>query len=186
VEQDWLQRFKNLGRGLHRHEESLEHLRCALDFSKLKKNLTCGDGAQENSRQHVSKQFNENMQRNRHFMQLPILAIMYLGRQELPFGHGNFEELLRVLSMSPGYLQEHYKQIKTVFADKTIQKDLVDSISQYIDEHVEKGNPRVQFFFNSSGEHLRRCPKPPVQRHRQIRQFLGKVSGTLLGLSRWF
>jgi hypothetical protein len=138
--------LKNLGRGLHRHEESLEHLRCALDFSKLKKNLTCGDGAQENSRQHVSKQFNENMQRNRHFMQLPILAIMYLGRQELPFGHGNFEELLRVLSMSPGYLQEHYKQIKTVFADKTIQNDLVDSISQYIDEHVEKEIQESKFY----------------------------------------
>ncbi|CAH1364254.1 unnamed protein product, partial [Tenebrio molitor] len=71
---------------------------------------------------------------------------MYLGRQELPFGHGNFEELLRVLSMSPGYLQEHYKQIKTVFADKTIQKDLVDSISQYIDEHVEKEIQESNFF----------------------------------------
>ncbi|KAH0809750.1 hypothetical protein GEV33_013041 [Tenebrio molitor] len=163
--------LKNLGRGLHRHEESLEHLRCALDFSKLKKNLTCKDGAQENSRQHVSKQFNENMHRNRHFMQLPILAIMYLGRQELPFGHGNFEELLRVLSMSPGYLQEHYQQIKMVFADKTIQKDLVDSISQYIDEHVEKEIQESNFY--------------SIQ-VEDISDVVQSPHGTLLGLSRWF
>ncbi|KAH0812134.1 hypothetical protein GEV33_010657 [Tenebrio molitor] len=137
--------LKNVSRSLHRHEASLEHIGCALGFLKLKKNLTCGDGAQENSRQHV-KQFNENVQRNRQFMQLPILAILYLGRQELPFGHGNFEELLRVLSMSPGYAQEHCKQIKTVFADKTIQNDLVECISQYIDEHVEKEIQESKFY----------------------------------------
>lgn len=92
-------------------------------------------------------------------MQLPILAVLYLGKQELAFRghdeslsssyHGNFKELLETyVPISPVDLQEHYKKIKTVFAgnSKTIQNEIIDCISQYLDEFVEDGIKEAKFF----------------------------------------
>ena len=144
--------FGNVTRALSKHEGSSEHMLCALSFSKLKKNLsTIEDALKENSRLYI-KHFNDNVRLNRRFMHLPIRAVLYLGKQELAFrGHheelssinrGNFKELLETfVSISPVDIQEHYKKISPVFAgnSKTIQNEIIDCISQYIDEHVAKG-----------------------------------------------
>ena len=92
-------------------------------------------------------------------MHLPIRAVLYLGKQELAFrGHheelssinrGNFKELLETfVSISPVNIQEHYKKILPVFASnsKTIQNEIIDCISQYIDEHIAKEIKDSTFF----------------------------------------
>nr|CAI5829018.1 unnamed protein product [Callosobruchus analis] len=152
--------FGNVTRALRKHEGSADHMRSALGFSKLKKNLTTieDDALCENSRLYI-KQFNENVQLNRRFMELPIRVVLYLGKQELAFnGHdegissdnyGNFKELLQVfISMSPVDIQQHYKKIASVFADnfKTIQNEIIDCIATYIDEYVEKEIKDCRFF----------------------------------------
>lgn len=77
--------FANVTRALHKHEGSTEHIRCALAFSRLRKNLTSiEDALQENSRLYITR-FNENVTLNRRFMQLPIRAALFLGKQELAF-----------------------------------------------------------------------------------------------------
>lgn len=109
----------NVTRGCRKHEASLGHIRCALMFAELKKNLsTIEDALRENSRLYI-KQFNDNVLLNRRFMQLAICAAIYLGKQELAFrGHnesecsenrGNFKELLdNFISISPADIQLHY------------------------------------------------------------------------------
>ncbi|KAF2891075.1 hypothetical protein ILUMI_15098, partial [Ignelater luminosus] len=77
--------FGNVTGGPHKHEDTIEHMRGALGFSQLKKNLSnIKDALKENSRLYV-KGFNKNVQLNRRFMQLPIHAMLYLGKQELAF-----------------------------------------------------------------------------------------------------
>lgn len=151
--------FGNVTRALHKHESSSEHMRCALGLSKMKKNLsTIADALRENSRLYI-KQFNEKVQLNRRFMKLPILAVLYLGKQELPFhGHnedvlsnnrGNFKELLDAfISISPADIQQHYKKIKAVFAgnSKIIQNEIINCITQYIEDYVENEIKESPFF----------------------------------------
>lgn len=52
------------------------------------------------------------------------------------------------VSISPADIQEHYKIISTVFAgnSKTIQNEIVDCISQYIDEYVKNEIDECKFF----------------------------------------
>lgn len=151
--------FGNVTRALRKHEGSSDHIRCALGFLKLKKSLTTiEDALRENSRLYII-QFNENVQLNRRFMELPIRAVLYLGKQELAFrGHnedvssinrGNFKELLEVfISISPVDIQQHYKKIASVFSgsSKTIQNEIIDCIASYIDEYVEKEIKECKFF----------------------------------------
>ncbi|CAH1997022.1 unnamed protein product [Acanthoscelides obtectus] len=151
--------FGNVTRALRKHEGSSDHMRCALGFSKLKKNLTTiEDALRENSRLYI-KQFNENVQLNRRFMELPIRAVLFLGKQELAFrGHneettsinrGNFKELLEAfVSISPVDIQEHYKKIASIFAgnSKTIQNEIIDCIVKCIDEYVENEIKECSFF----------------------------------------
>ncbi|XP_023311335.1 zinc finger MYM-type protein 1-like [Anoplophora glabripennis] len=151
--------FGNVTRGCRNHEGSLEHIRCALMFAELRKNLsTIEDDLTDNSRLYI-KQFNDNVLLNRRFMQLPIRAVIYLGRQELAFwGHnesecsdnrGNFMELLDMfISISPADIQEHYKKISSVFSanSKTIANELIDCISDYIDQYVDKEIEECNYF----------------------------------------
>ncbi|KAJ8980089.1 hypothetical protein NQ317_017106 [Molorchus minor] len=151
--------FGNVTRALNKHEGSSEHIRCALGLSRLRQNLnTIEDALQENSRLCI-KHFNENVQLNRRFMQLPIRAVLFLGKRELAFrdhyedassvNRGNFKELLEAfISISPVDIQEHYKKIAPFFAanSKTIQIEIIDCISQYIDEYVENEIKECMFF----------------------------------------
>lgn len=141
----------NVSRSFQMHESSGEHLRCAVGFKKLRLNLnTIQDALRENSRLYI-QQYNERVQLNRRFMQLPIRATVFLSKQELPFrGHyegesssnrGNFKELLTdYIAISPADIQEHYKKIAPVFSanSKTIQNELIDCISDYIQSFIEK------------------------------------------------
>lgn len=92
-------------------------------------------------------------------MELPISAVIFLAKQELAFrGHlegtsstnrGNYKELLDFgLSKSPAEIQQHYKKITPVFAgnSKTIQNELINCISEYIDEYVETEVKESKFF----------------------------------------
>lgn len=126
-------------------------MRCAVGYKKLKANLnTIQDTLRENSRLYI-QQYNEKVQLNRCFMQLPIRATVYLSKQELAFrGHhedesssnrGNFKELLAdYIAVSPADIQEHYKKVAPVFSAnlKTIQNELITIISEYIQVCIEK------------------------------------------------
>ncbi|KAJ8910402.1 hypothetical protein NQ315_011366 [Exocentrus adspersus] len=133
------------------HDSSGEHLRCAVGFKQLKLNLnTIQDALRENSRLYI-QEYNEKVHLNRRFMQLPIRATVFLSKQELAFrGHregesssnrGNFKELLTdCIAVSPADIQEHYKKIAPVFSanSKTIQNELINCISDYIQSFIEK------------------------------------------------
>ena len=93
-------------------------------------------------------------------MHLTVRAVLYMGKQKLAFrGHheelpsinpGNFKELLETfVSISSVDIQEHYKKISPVFAgnSKTIQNEIIDCISQYIDEHVAKETENGRYIF---------------------------------------
>ncbi|KAJ8964959.1 hypothetical protein NQ317_010797 [Molorchus minor] len=77
--------FGNVQRAHSKHEGFSEHIGCALGLSRLKQNLNkIEDASQENSRLYI-KHFNENVQLNRRFIQLPICAVLFLGKKELAF-----------------------------------------------------------------------------------------------------
>ncbi|KAJ8980666.1 hypothetical protein NQ317_013278 [Molorchus minor] len=77
--------FGNVQRAHSKHEGFSEHIGCALGLSRLKQNLNkIEDASQENSRLYI-KHFNENVQLNRRFMQLPICAVLFLGKKNWHF-----------------------------------------------------------------------------------------------------
>lgn len=104
-------------------------------------------------------QFNENVRLNRYVLQIIIDAVLYLSKQELAFrGHdesnisinrGNFKELLALLiSRSPLDIQNHYAKIKNVFSgdSKTIQNELIECISEYLNEYVKNEINDANFY----------------------------------------
>ncbi|KAJ8922316.1 hypothetical protein NQ315_004259 [Exocentrus adspersus] len=110
-------------------------------------------GALKESSRLQIKLFNDNVLLNRRFMQLPIRAVLYLGRQGLGFqGHNNsdnFTELLNMLtSVSPADIQEHYKRISSVFPvnSKAVQNELINCISDYINEYVDNEIKQCSYF----------------------------------------
>lgn len=103
--------------------------------------------------------FNEKVRLNRMCLRTIINAVLYLSKQELPFrGHdeksdslnrGNFKELLNLLiENSPLEIKNHYEKIKNVFSgdSKTIQNELIDCISSYINDHIKNEIKNSQFF----------------------------------------
>lgn len=151
--------FKNITRALNKHKDSAQHLKCKLQLNTFLKNRnTIADAIRENARLHLVH-FNENVRLNRIFFQLIIDSVLYLSKQELGFrGHdesvssinrGNFKELLALLiSRSPLEIQNHYSKISNVFTgdSKTIQNEVLDCISDYINDHVKNEIHNTTFF----------------------------------------
>ncbi|KAJ4430334.1 hypothetical protein ANN_22550 [Periplaneta americana] len=151
--------FFNISRSLRKHADSAEHLKCALGLKWLKKNLnTIADVLHESSRLYIA-QFNETVRLNRPIMHIVINTVLYLSKQELVFrGHdesatslnrGNFKELLNVLiSRSSQEIQDHYSKIKHFSSgeSKTIQNEVIECISELIDEHVRTEIKESDFF----------------------------------------
>lgn len=149
----------NVTRSLHKHEDSGEHLKCELMLKNFQKNQnTIADALKENARLY-KLQFNENVRLNRLFLRTVIDAVLYLGKQELAFrGHdessdslnrGNFKELLALLiSRGPEEIKVHYEKIKSVFSgdSKTIQNELIDCISDYINDYLKNEINDTSFF----------------------------------------
>lgn len=149
----------NITRSLHRHHDSAEHLKCEISLRNILKNQnTISDALKENSRLFKIR-FNENVRLNRLFLHTVIDAVLFLSKQELAFrGHnestnsinrGNFKELLSLLiARSPVEIQNQYEKVKNVFSgdSKIIQNELIQCISDYIDEHVIKEINESQFF----------------------------------------
>lgn len=82
---------------------------------------------------------------NRRFMELLIRTCVFLAKQDLAFctpdNSGNFKELLESLvAVSDEEIREHYKKIAPKFGDysKMIQNDLINCISRYMDEHIQR------------------------------------------------
>lgn len=140
--------FLNITRALHKHGDSGEHLKSEVLFRNFDTNQnTIADALKENARLY-KLQFNENVRLNRLCLQTVIDTVLYLSKQELPFrGHdesgasvnrGNFKELLSLLmERSPLEIKNHYEKIKNIFSgeSKTIQNELLDCISGYINDH---------------------------------------------------
>lgn len=149
----------NITRSLHKHGDSAEHLKSELLLRNFEKNQnTIADALKENSRL-VKINFNENVRLNRLFLRTVIDAVVYLSKQELAFrGHdesndalnrGNFKELLTLLiSRSPLEIQNQYEKIKNVFSgeSKTIQNELIECISSYVNDYVKSELKEAQFF----------------------------------------
>ena len=106
-------------------------------------------------------QFNKNVHLNRLFLQLVIDSVLYLSKQELAFrnhnetidslNRGNFKELLMLLvSRSPVEIQNQYSKIKSVFSgeSKSIQNEIIECISDYINDFVKTELETAGFFFS--------------------------------------
>lgn len=149
----------NITRSLHKHSDSAEHIKCQVNLKTFERNRnTISDALKENARLYTM-QFNENVRLNRLFLQLVIDAVLYLSKQELAFrGHdetidsinrGNFKELLTLLvSRSPVEIQNQYSKIKSVFSgeSKSIQNELIECISDYINDFVKTELETAGFF----------------------------------------
>lgn len=149
----------NVTRSFHRHADSVEHLKCELMLRNFEKNTnTIADALKENARL-FKKQFNENVRLNRLIMERVINTVFFLGKQELAFrGHdettdsvnrGNFKELLHLLiSTSPSEIQNQYEKIKNIFKgdSKSIQNEVIDCISDYLNEAVKNEMIDAIFF----------------------------------------
>ncbi|CAG9762485.1 unnamed protein product [Ceutorhynchus assimilis] len=81
-------------------------------------------------------------------MQLPIKAVLYLGKQVLPFNTENFNELLETLvSTSTIDIREHYKTIRHLFTSETgFQMEILDCLSKYLEEVIQKELKKSNFF----------------------------------------
>lgn len=149
----------NVSRSLHKHEDSGEHIKCELFLKQFEKNQsTIVDALKENGKLYKI-QFNENVRLNRLFLRTVVDTALYLAQQELAFrGHdessesinrGNFKELLKLLiSRDTPELKCHYEKIKSVFTgeSKTIQNEVIECISDYINQHVKNELNGTAFF----------------------------------------
>lgn len=150
--------FYNVMRALHKHEDSAEHLKCTMELKYLENsNNIVAEAVTENSRLYTY-QLNENVRLNRRCMRMVIDAVLYLTKQEFAFvGHDktisllsreNFDELLRLLiSQSSLEIQNHYHKIKSIFhGESKIQNELIDCISEYLQDHVKNEIKDAVFF----------------------------------------
>ncbi|XP_072395241.1 zinc finger MYM-type protein 1-like [Diabrotica undecimpunctata] len=144
---------------MHKHADSGEHLKNQLMFRNFEQNQnTIADALKENARL-LKLNFNENIRLNRICLRTVIDAVLYLSKQELSFrGHdeksdssnrGNFKELLNLLIVqSPLETKNHYEKIKNVFSgeSKTIQNELIECISGYINDNIISEIKNSPFF----------------------------------------
>ncbi|KAF2905735.1 hypothetical protein ILUMI_00448 [Ignelater luminosus] len=150
--------FYNVMRSLHKHEDSGEHLKCTIQLKALENSRNIvADAVIENSRLYTY-QLNENVRLNRRCMRIVIDAVLYLTKQEFAFvGHDktisllnreNFEELLTLLILQNSLeIQNHYNKIKSIFSgDSKIQNELIDCISEYLQDHVKNEIKDAVFF----------------------------------------
>ncbi|KAE9522975.1 hypothetical protein AGLY_016606 [Aphis glycines] len=98
------------------------------------------------------KNYNENVRLNRLFMEHLIDLVLFLGKQELAFrGHdessdslnkGNFRELfdMHIIRCSQE-IQNHYSSLS-----KSIQNDLILSISEYLMNHIKNESRESKFY----------------------------------------
>lgn len=139
--------MKGLSHAIDKHNESESHTFCALKFRLFgKSNIrTTIDTAE---RESIEK-YNNKVRSNRDIMNRLIDITIFLATQELGFrGHsesgtssnqGNFRELAKMLSKHDPQLNSFLDEA-TVFSglSKTIQNDLIESVSKLVSDKIEK------------------------------------------------
>lgn len=147
--------LKNLPRSIERHGRSKPHLAASIKLKLYGKHNVINAVNQGHKQTIID--FNNKVKENRDIMKRLIDTVIFLCCQDLAFrGHredadsdnrGNFQELVTFLSKYDTKLQEFLNEA-TVFAgtSKSIQNDLIESVSSVVVKKIETELLSVPFF----------------------------------------
>nr|CAI5857137.1 unnamed protein product [Callosobruchus analis] len=147
--------LQNLSRAIGRYEKSQEHISSSIKFELFgKQNIA---NVVDTARKRDIENFNEKVRENREILKRLIDAVVYLSKEECSFrGHdetsesdnkGNFKELIDFLKTYDQKL-ERFLSEATVFVgtSKSIQNDLIESISSVVKHKIQEELRSTAFF----------------------------------------
>nr|CAI5847007.1 unnamed protein product [Callosobruchus analis] len=146
--------LQNLSRAIERHEKSQEHISSSIKFELFgKQNIA---NLLDTARERDIENFNEKVRENREILKRLIDAVVYLSKEECFRGHdetsesdnkGNFKELIDFLKTYDQKL-ERFLSEATVFvgSSKSIQNDLIESISSVVKHKIQEELRSTAFF----------------------------------------
>nr|CAI5827286.1 unnamed protein product [Callosobruchus analis] len=146
--------LQNLSRAIERHEKSQEHI-SSIKFELFgKQNIA---NVVDTARKRDIENFNEKVRENREILKRLIDAVVYLSKEECSFrgydetsesdNKGNFKELIDFLKTYDQKL-ERFLSEATVFVgtSKSIQNDLIESISSVVKHKIQEELRSTAFF----------------------------------------
>nr|CAI5854557.1 unnamed protein product [Callosobruchus analis] len=147
--------LQNLSGAIEKHEKSQEHISSSIKFELFgKQNIA---NVIDTARKRDIENFNEKVRENREILKRLIDAVVYLSKEECSFrGHdetsasdnkGNFKELIDFLKTYDQKL-ERFLSEATVFVgiSKSIQNDLIESISSVVKHKIQEELRSTAFF----------------------------------------
>nr|CAI5833699.1 unnamed protein product [Callosobruchus analis] len=147
--------LQNLSRAIERHEKSQEHISSSIKFELFGKPSIAN--VVDTARKRDIENFHEKVRENREILERLIDAVAYLSKEECSFrGHdetsesdnkGNFKELIDILKTYDQKL-ERFLSEATVFVgtSKSIQNDLIESISSVVKHKIQEELRSTAFF----------------------------------------
>nr|CAI5852598.1 unnamed protein product [Callosobruchus analis] len=135
--------LQNLSHAIERHDKFQEHISSSIKFELFgKQNIA---NVVDTARKRDIENFNEKVPENREILKRLIDAVVYLSKEECSFR--NFKELIDFLKTYDQKL-ERFLSEATVFVgtSKSIQNDLIESISSVVKHKIQEELRSTAFF----------------------------------------